>query len=63
MGTALDWFRFWNQFENEIDQVQISPISKVFYLQELLVAKIRLLIDGLLFTYEGYARAISILNF
>ena len=32
-GTALDWFRFWNQFETEIDQVQISPISKFAYLK------------------------------
>ena len=27
-GTALDRFRFWNQFETKIDQVQISPVSK-----------------------------------
>ena len=39
-GTALDWFRFWNQFETEIDQVQISPISKFSYLKELLVPKV-----------------------
>ena len=26
-GTAIDWLRFWNQFETEIDQVQISPVS------------------------------------
>ena len=26
-GTALDWFWFWDQFETDIDQVQISPIS------------------------------------
>ena len=52
-GTALDWFRFWNQFETEIDQVQISPISKFSYLKELLVPKVRLLIDGLPFTSEG----------
>ena len=61
-GTALDWFRFWNQFETEIDQVQISPISKFSYLKELLVPKVRLLIDGLPFTSEGYARAKSILT-
>ena len=30
-GTALDWFGFWNQFETEIDQVQISPLSKFSY--------------------------------
>ena len=60
--TDLDWFRFWNQFETEIDQVQISPISKFSYLKELLVPKVRLLIDGLPFTSEGYARAKSILT-
>ena len=53
-GTALDWFRFWNQFETEINQVQIIPISKFSYLKELLVPKVRLLIDGLPFTSEGY---------
>ena len=58
---SLDWFRFWNQFETEIDQVQISPISKFSYLKELLVPKVRFLIDGLPFTSEGYARAKSIL--
>ena len=59
--ASLDWFRFWNQFETEIDQVQISPISKFSYLKELLVPKVRFLIDGLPFTSEGYARAKSIL--
>ena len=55
--TALDWFRFWNQFETEINQVQISPISNFSYLKELLVPKERLLIDGLPFTSEDYARS------
>ena len=61
-GTALDWFRFWNQFETEIDQVQISPISKFSYLKELLVPKVRLLTDGLPFTSEGYAKVKSTLT-
>ena len=61
-GTALDWFWFWNQFETEIDQVQISPISKFSYLKELLVPKVRLLIDGIHFPSEGYARAMPILT-
>ena len=61
-GRALDWFRFWNQFETEIDQIQISPMNKFFCLKELLVPKERLLIDGVLFTSEGYARAKSILT-
>ena len=61
-GTSLDWFRFWNQFETEIDQVQISPINRFSCLKELLVPKVRLLIDGLPFTSEGYAKATSILT-
>ena len=60
-GTHLDWFRFWNQFETEIDKVEISAISKFSYLKEFLVPKLRALIDGLPFTPEGYARAKSIL--
>ena len=60
-GTHLDWFRFWNQFEIEIDKVEISAISKFSYLKEFLVPKVRALIDGLPFTPEGYARAKSIL--
>ena len=27
-GTTLDRFRFWNQFQTEINQVQRHPISK-----------------------------------
>ena len=45
-GTFLDWSQFWNQFETETDQVQISPISKFFYINELLVTKARLLKMG-----------------
>ena len=60
-GTHLDWFRFWNQFETEIDKVEISAISKFSYLKEFLVPKLRALIDGLPFTPEGYARTKSIL--
>ena len=60
-GTHLDWFRFWNQFETEIDKVEIGTISKFSYLKEFLVPKMRALIDGLPFTPEGYARPKSIL--
>ena len=61
-GRVIDWFRFWNQFKTENDQVQISPISKFSCLKELPVTMVRLLIDGLPFTSEGYARTKSILN-
>ena len=61
-GIAIDWFRPWNKFETEIDQVQISSISKLSYLKDHLVPKVRLLIDGLPFISEGYAGAKSILT-
>ena len=60
-GTHLDWFRFWNQFETEIDKVEIIAIIKFSYLKEFLVPKVRALIDGLPFTPEWYTRAKSIL--
>ena len=56
-GTALEWFRFWNQFIAEIDQVQISTISKFSNLKKLLVSKVRLWIDWLPFTSKDYTRA------
>ena len=60
-GTSLDWFRFWNQFESEIYKVEIGPVSKFFYLKELLIPRARLLIDGLdtmnkLKEINGYVR-------
>ena len=60
-GTSLDWFRFWNQFESGIDKADIGSVSKFSYLKELLIPRVRLLIDGLPFTSEGYSRAKSIL--
>ena len=60
-GTSLDWFRFWNQFESEIDKAEIGPVSKFSYLKELLIPRVRLLIDGLPFTSEGYSRGKPIL--
>ena len=61
-GTSLDWLGFWNQFKSEIGKADIDPVSKFFYLKELLIPRVRLLIDGLPFTYEGYSRAKSILR-
>ena len=60
-GTSLDWFRFLNQFESEIDKAEIGPVSKFSYLKELLIPRVRLLIDGLAFTSGDYSRAKSIL--
>ncbi|XP_028418013.1 uncharacterized protein LOC114543407 [Dendronephthya gigantea] len=61
-GTHLDWQRFWGQFEKEIDKAEISPITKLSYLKELLIPKVRAFIDGLPFSTEGYERAKTILK-
>ena len=61
-GTHLDWFRFLNQYETQIDKSGISPISKFSYLKELLAPKARVLIDGLPFITEGYKRAKVVLK-
>ena len=61
-GTHLDWQRFWNQFKTEIDQAEIGQITKFSCLKELLVQKVRLAIDGVPFTVEGYERAKCILQ-
>ena len=29
-GTHLDWFLFWNQFESDIENFELSPVSKFF---------------------------------
>ena len=44
-GTFTDWFRFWNQYEAEIDSPHISPV--------------RTNIDALPLTSEGYERAMK----
>ena len=61
-GTHIDWFRFWKQYETEIDMSELHPVSKFNYLEELLALKIRLLNDNLPFTSEGYSRAIAMLK-
>ena len=61
-GTFLDWMRFWNQFETEIDKAKLTQVAKFSYLKELLVSSVRASIDGLSFTTEGYERAKAILK-
>ena len=39
-GTHLDWFRFWNQFESDIEKSELSPVSQISYLKELVSPKI-----------------------
>lgn len=61
-GTHIDWYRFWNQFEAEIDRANIDAVGKFSYLKELLLPKVRVHIEGLPFTTEGYERAKNILK-
>ena len=59
-GSSLELFRLWSKFEREIDKAEIDPTSKFSYLKELLISRVRLLIDHLPFTSEGYSGAKSI---
>ena len=61
-GTQIDWFRFWNQYEAEIDRSELHPVSKLNYLKELMVPKVILLVEILPFTSEGYSKATAILK-
>ena len=60
--TFLDWTRFWNQFETEIDKAKLTQVAKFSYLKELLVPSVHASIDGLPFTSEGYKRAKHVLK-
>ena len=61
-GTHLDWMRFWNQLETEIEKANLTQVAKFSYLKELLVPSVRASVDGLPFTTEGYERAKTILQ-
>ena len=61
-GTPQDWMRFWGQFETQIDKLSAPAVTKISYLKELLVLKVRNLIDGLSFTPEGYQKAKDLLE-
>eukprot|EP00112_Aurelia_sp_Birch-Aquarium-sp1_P003366 Seg1376.1 transcript_id=Seg1376.1/GoldUCD/mRNA.D3Y31 product="Solute carrier family 35 member F5" protein_id=Seg1376.1/GoldUCD/D3Y31 len=39
-GTHMDWFRFWSQFETEVDRQNIDPVTKFNYLKEFLEPKL-----------------------
>ena len=46
----------------EIDQADITTVNKFSYLKELVIPKVRALVDGLPFNTEGYERAKAILK-
>lgn len=52
---------FWGQFETQIEKLSAPAVTKISYLKELLVLKVRNLIDGLPFTPEGYQKAKDLL--
>ena len=56
-GTHFDWLRFWNQSQSQIDKCDLPQVSKFSYVKELVIPKVRLLIDSLAFTSEGYTKA------
>ena len=58
----MDWLRVWKQFETEIDKAAITQVAKFSYLKELLIPRIRSVVDGLPYNTEGYERAKAILK-
>lgn len=52
--TAIDWVRFENQFSDMVDSQSVPAVTKFSHLKELLVPKVRQVIDGLPFIEEGY---------
>ena len=59
-GTPQDWMRFGVSLR-QIDKSSPPEVTKFSYLKELLVLKVRNLIDGLPFTAEGYHKAKDLL--
>ena len=49
-----NWLSFWNKFTAEIDSKDLSSITKISYLKELVNTKVRADIEGLPFNSEGY---------
>ena len=60
-SAHFDWFRFWDKFECQSDKCDLPQVSNFSYLKELVISKIRRLIDSLPFTSEGYTKAKNIL--
>lgn len=52
-GTPQDWMHFWGQFETQIDKLSAPTVTKISYLKELLVLKVRNLIGDTQRLSEG----------
>ena len=61
-GSHLDWQRFWCQSEFEINRAELAQVTKFRFLKEALKLKVRVLVDGLPFTIEGYGEPQASLN-
>ena len=58
-GSFVDWPRFWGQFTEAVDKSSIAPVSKLTYLLELLVPKVKRSVEALPFTAETLTRTIK----
>ena len=61
-GNYKDWLRFWNQYTVEVDNSNISNISKFNYILELVEGKPREDILGLPHSLDKYDKAKRILK-
>ena len=62
-GSHTDWLCFWNIYKAEIDKCSdMAVVTKFAYLKDLLESKVRVGIDGLPFSSEGYEWAKNILR-
>ena len=61
-GTCTDWPRFWGQYSETVYKTSVSPVTKFTSLRELLCEKAKKAIEALLYTAEGYNRAVAILE-
>lgn len=61
--TYEDWLRCWNQFEAEVHASDIPAVTKFTNQKETVDPKVRVYIDRLPFTTEGYERAWNVLKF
>ena len=56
-GTHLDWMKFWGEFDVKLERSTLFLVTKFSYLKEFVDPKVRILIDDLPFTSEGYNQA------
>lgn len=62
-GTFLDWTRFWEQFEEAVNNNNsYAPATKFSFLREYLTEQPKSEIAGLPFNEAGYEKAIEILK-